>query len=252
MTIISHKHKFIFIRPAKVAGTSIMASLAAHCADGDVVVFGHRGDAYKPDVDHDDIGEVLTRNAGVFAGLPAGRGQRGVHIDPRRIRDAVGADVWDAYCKFTVVRNPWDWLISIYWWKMRDYSNALAQPASLKTRVANMRLRRRLSQMDGGGSKQDLERALRGDWFKGYMARYPDFYFMDGEPYADRYLRYENLQADYDETRQSLGLPSDALPKTKTKVRPKARDYRDYYTDWSREYIADRYRSVIDAFGYRF
>ena len=114
---------------------------------------------------------------------------------------------------------------------MRDYSNALAQPASLKTRVANMRLRRRLSQMDGSGSKQDVERALRGDWFKGYMARYPDFYFLDGQPYADRYLRYESLQADYDETRQSLGLPPDALPKTKTKVRPKARDYRDYYTE---------------------
>ena len=74
MTIISHKRKFIFICPANVAGTSIMASLAAHCADGDVVIFGHRGAAYKPDVDDDDIREIFTRNAGVFAGLPAGRG----------------------------------------------------------------------------------------------------------------------------------------------------------------------------------
>jgi hypothetical protein len=35
--IISHKHKFIFIKPTKVAGTSIEVSLAKHCDKKDII-----------------------------------------------------------------------------------------------------------------------------------------------------------------------------------------------------------------------
>nr|NQU94592.1 hypothetical protein [Bacteroidota bacterium] len=35
--IISHKHKYIFWKPAKVAGSSVEYALQLHCGDDDVV-----------------------------------------------------------------------------------------------------------------------------------------------------------------------------------------------------------------------
>ena len=35
--IISHKHKFIFIKPIKVGGTSIEIALAKHCGVDDII-----------------------------------------------------------------------------------------------------------------------------------------------------------------------------------------------------------------------
>ena len=37
--IVSHKHKFIFIKTMKTAGTSIEAFLASYCEGRDIVTF---------------------------------------------------------------------------------------------------------------------------------------------------------------------------------------------------------------------
>ena len=35
--IISHRHKFIFLKAQKVAGTSVEVALAQHCGEDDIV-----------------------------------------------------------------------------------------------------------------------------------------------------------------------------------------------------------------------
>ena len=50
----------------------------------------------------------------------------------------------------------------------------------------------------------------------------------------------------------AAGFPASRLPRTKSKVRPRGEDYRDYYTDYSREYVGVECRRIMDAFGYRF
>ena len=102
-----------------------------------------------------------------------------------------------------------------------------------------------------GHKKESVELILRKDVFP-YVAEIPKFYFIDGEKYADYYIRYEGLQRDYDEVCRMLRLPRYSLPKTRDKVRKKDDDYHDYYTDWSRDYIAGLCHETIDAFGYRF
>ena len=39
--IISHKHKFIFIRPRKTAGTTMQNVLSQICGDDDIVTSGY-------------------------------------------------------------------------------------------------------------------------------------------------------------------------------------------------------------------
>lgn len=79
--MISHSKKFIFIHIPKTGGTSIEAVLADH-------------------------GTVL-QGAGNFHSIYF------KHIDAKRLRVMMGAE-YDRYFKFSIVRNPWDWLVSMY------------------------------------------------------------------------------------------------------------------------------------------
>jgi hypothetical protein len=91
--IISHKHRFIFVKTLKTAGTSIEVFLSRHCGPHDVLT---------PIVPH--VEPHRPRNhEGYFNHMPAAE-----------IRDRVGAEVWNNYFKFCVERNPWDKTLSYY------------------------------------------------------------------------------------------------------------------------------------------
>lgn len=91
--IISHKHKFIFVKTVKTAGTSIEIFLSQHCGPLDVVT---------PIIPH--VEPHFARNhAGYFNHMPA-----------HAIRDRIGLDIWNSYFKFCVERNPWEKTLSYY------------------------------------------------------------------------------------------------------------------------------------------
>lgn len=91
--IISHRHRFIFLKTLKTAGTSIEAYLSSVCGDGDIVTpFG------KP---------VQTHTPRNFDGFYN-------HMPAEEVRMKIGEDIWNDYFKFCVVRNPWDKVISHY------------------------------------------------------------------------------------------------------------------------------------------
>jgi hypothetical protein len=91
--IISHEHKFIFIKTAKTASTSIEVFLSPQCGRGDVVtpirppVEGHQPRNYEGFVNH------------MAASL---------------VRERVPGTTWNTYFKFCVERNPWDKVLSHY------------------------------------------------------------------------------------------------------------------------------------------
>ncbi|WP_258104791.1 sulfotransferase family protein [Marinoscillum sp. MHG1-6] len=82
--LISHDHKFIFIKPKKVAGSSIQAYLAQFCKNG---INYHRDPKS--------------------------------HMKAADVKKMVGEEVWNSYLKVTVVRNPWDKTVSLYHWRRR-------------------------------------------------------------------------------------------------------------------------------------
>ena len=287
MTIISHRHKFIFIKPRKVAGSSLQVSLAQWCGEGDVISDG--GIVFRPGVDTDDFRAPPVRNAG-------GDGACGYvqqHALPDVIRAKVGARVWDEYFKLTVARNPWDLFVSMYWhdlhlvlpeirsWlgrRLRELPTGRGRGRVRASRLAyrvlgrgrkriwqSARLRRLvfslpelfwqprlLRDLADGRRKESVEFALRTGCFAKYVAEIPRFHVCAGRDYADYTIRFERLQQDFDEVCRRLQLPAATLPRTRSEIRPRGDDYRDYYTDYSRERIAGKCRRVIDAFGYRF
>ena len=244
LAIISHRHKFIFVRPRKVAGTSVQIALSRWLAEDDVASHDFPMLTFDRRTDDDDFGvapvRVTDESGAVYGG----------HDLPEEIRKKVGEDVWAEYFKFTVVRNPWDLLVSYlhskfgpnYWRDVWGRRRPIDFVRNVPRALRLFRLRRELVR---GRKEEAVEAILREDLFSD-IGQIPQFYFSRGEAYADYVIRFENLQQGYDEVCRRLGLPPQDLP------RPKNTDYRDYYTDFSREYVADLCRPMTAAFGYRF
>lgn len=253
MTIVSHSRSFIFVCPRKVASTSLMISLTPLCTDEDVVVTDFLDKSFYG-LDSTEFILPPVRNARSLIDLDKMTGgQR--HIRPERIRETLGDRVWDEYFKFTVVRNPWDWFVSLYCWKLGgDW--LLQRRSHHRSLLGFLRSRYRLCRLEPnyllGRHRANIEIILKRGWFDSFLSDASAFYFMDGRPYADYHIRFEKLAQDYDEVCRRLRLPRRPLAKTRDKTRDKTIEYREYYTDWSRECIARQCRPIIDAFGYRF
>jgi hypothetical protein len=89
--IISHEHRFIFIKTIKTAGTSVEVYLSPHCGPDDILT-----PIEPPEQGH------RPRNAQGFYN----------HYSAWGVREVIPAELWNSYFKFCVERNPWDKTIS--------------------------------------------------------------------------------------------------------------------------------------------
>ena len=123
----------------------------------------------------------------------------------RMALEAVGAEVWDAYYRFAVERNPWDAVVSAYYWSFRERE---APPFE--------------------------EWVVEGDQVDN-LAKNAGIYRLQGDIAVHRVIRYESLDAEVAEVWAHLGLPGTPdLPHAKSGTRPRDADYRSMYTDVSR------------------
>jgi len=211
--IVSHRHQFIHAKAQKVAGTSLELALAQHCGHDDIIA---DAGAFDSSVD-DDSYVWPTRNA---EGINS-------HETPAEIRRRVGDEVWSRYLKVVGIRNPWDMLVSFFYWWVND-----------EFRPANM--------------------ASTFDRFLVWHLRSPlpsaglQFWVMDGVLWADVYVRFESLADDVAELFGMLGFRFKGLPRLKTKRCAARSHYSAYYTDRMRDVVARRYAQVIRHFGYEF
>ncbi len=131
--------------------------------------------------------------------------------------------MWDTYFKFCFERNPWDRVISHYYYKRRSESRpTLAKYVDL-------------------GRFRRLKRA-------GF-----DLYTISGEVAVDRICRFENLTDELEDVRRQLGIPEKLdLPFAKSHFRIDRRSYREILDDDQRMKIADFFKDEINLMGYEF
>src|SRR4051794_19970919 len=112
--IISHKHKFIFVKTAKTAGTSIEVFLSGRAGPDDVLtpifppVEGHQPRNFEGMVS--PLLELRQRPGELLRMLrhPWQKQKKfNRHMPAWLIRTRVSARVWNSYFKFCVERNPW-------------------------------------------------------------------------------------------------------------------------------------------------
>ncbi|MEM8729295.1 MAG: sulfotransferase family 2 domain-containing protein [Pseudomonadota bacterium] len=143
--IVSHKHKFIFVKNRKVGGTSMEVALAKICGPDDILSSDvpERGRVGRNDVlaaharnyegGFNVFGEMkLDMRPGSVARVLRDRLQRHryySHMRAASIKARIGAQVWDSYYTFCFERNPWDKMISFYYW----YNRLNQDPVDINT-----------------------------------------------------------------------------------------------------------------------
>lgn len=232
--IISHTHKFIFIKSFKTAGTSVEAALSNYCSGNDVVT---PLNDYRHNRDENDKFIHQSMNAEEFIQLKLPNLQ---HVDALTIKNRVPPEVWDSYFKFSIVRNPWDRVVSFFFWaKRRDpalsprkrFYNYLGVPFDELVQL----------------KKLFSEYVKSADWLDN-----DSFYTIDDQFCVDYVIRYERLVEDFNEVCKRLGLPDITLPRLKTGIRQQRYHYSDFFDEESKAIVSERHKNDIRLFSYDF
>ena len=224
--IISHSHRYIFIKSEKTAGTSVEAALSKHCTDKDMVT--PLGDYW---FNRGERGEWIhsSMNAeGFFQHDPAAE-----------VKRKVPPAIWNDYFKISITRNPWDRVVSNFSWEARN--KAALRP------IRRWYHRLGVPFDEFRETTMLFRKFVAGDWTTNDR-----FYLLDGALCVDFVIRYERLTEDLAEVCRRVGLPNIALPHLKSGLRQGGHGYGDYYDEKSRAIVSERHYNDIRFFGYEF
>ncbi|ODR98071.1 hypothetical protein AUC68_11265 [Methyloceanibacter methanicus] len=229
--IVSHKHRFIFLKTKKTAGTSIELALTKLCGEDDVIT---------PLAEADEAaraGGMGARNwerhgwwqsrrpflkRRMFRRVAQDYGFYN-HMTAKAAKELLDDDqVWRSYFKFAFDRNPWDRQVSYY---HHCYRNQSERPSF--DRFVESDRRARLNNFD--------------------------IYAIDGEVAVDFVGRYETLAEDLKHALSQVHIRDDvALPRAKGTFRKDPTPYRDYYTPETQRRVGEWYQREISLLDYEF
>jgi len=228
--ILSHKYKFIFIKTAKTAGTSIEVFLSKYCAPTDILtpieppVEGHQPRNYLGFIN--PIPGILERPAKFFSVLRhsiTSREKFYRHMPAFEVQKRIPYDVWNSYFKFCVERNPWDKVLSHY------YMHAAREGGSLS-----------------------LDQYLARSRFPLNSFRYTNR--AGTRIIVDRILHYENLIRELGEVFSQLNIPFEGTlgVQAKSEFRTDRRPYQQMFNDEQRQIVEKAFAKEIELHRYCF
>jgi len=155
------------------------------------------------------------------------------HFSNREYINKLGKE-YSQYFSFSVVRNPWDRMVSLYFFgkqknkswckKFKDFNKWIQYITQ-----QNAKWKRYWNQFD---------------WLKDH----------NDNINIDFIIRFENIDKDWLKLCKKIKCKPQQLPhinKTKKRKR-KRKDYRFYYNDKSIELIGEKYKKDIEIFDYTF
>lgn len=229
--IISHKHKFIFIKTSKTAGTSIEVLLSRLCSSEDIVtpiypaITGHIPRNYtgffNPLIDIALLvkGEnSKVKNKNLISSLLR-RQKFYNHIPAVLVKNRVSKHVWDSYYKFCFDRNP--------------FSRAVSHFNMLK----------------GRGMVEQFSDFIYSDMTKNNIDYYTD---LGGSLMVDKVYKYENLELELENIFDKLEIDIGEIELGKYKKGDDKIDYQSYYDEGTKKIVRNKFQKELDLHGYIF
>jgi hypothetical protein len=208
--MISHAKKFILVHVPRTGGTLVEARL------------GHYG--------------ITLQGERNYASLYF------KHALARDIRRMMGEE-YERYFKFSVVRNPWDWVVSNY-----AYNRGLHQCYVGGTRYERERTPGRIP---------DWAKDMRfEDWLRWWLEEFKPSQLAllsdaAGGLLVDEVCRFETLREDLKRICRRLELQPVAR-EADTRSPQRDADYRNYYNEHSRQWVARHFAPEVERYGYSF
>src|SRR5215216_4002902 len=235
--IISHEHKFIFLKTRKTAGTSIEIALSRFCGEEDMITPINRPDERLrqelsyPGPQNFDV--LASRNVRDDGRPPSARKRIGYynHMPAERVRGLIGTNIWNEYFKFCFERNPWDKALSLYFWRTRN------EPQSRPSLLEFLR-------------HENEKRLAKG---RNCKLTNVGIYSIGRDIAVDYIGLYEKLDSELEGIAALLNLPEGIeLPRAKVVHDKERRHYREVMGQEERSIVAQACAREIAYFGYRF
>lgn len=239
--LASHRYRYIFIKTRKTAGTSVEVYFEPYC-----LPYGMpSGEEFRSQ-------SVSESGIVGFRGYPRPwpfRPKWYNHMPARKIRALVGHSIWNEYFKFTVVRNPFDKLVSAFFF--------FASSPGLMPRLALLRPRRLRSIVSAIAPVLGRDDGETIENFRAWVrhAKLPQdrqLYCIDGEESVDFFIRYEDLAAGIEAICGRVGLPFEPgrLPAFKSEFRNRRIPLKDFYDRATLQVVCRQYAWEIKRFDY--
>ena len=207
--LVSEKHNFLFIHIYKNAGTSITSALSPFALSNGGWM------AYK-------ILKKLNISTPFFDPHPFPS-----HIKAPDIIDILGREKFASLFSFAIIRNPWDWQVSLYKYMLKE--EAHFQHELVK---------------ELGSFEEYIKWRCKND-----VTCQKDFIYSENNELLVNYVgRYENLESDFNKICDHIGI-SASLPRMNVS---NTKPYQEYYTEKTKDLVRQAYELDINTFDYSF
>jgi hypothetical protein len=207
--LISHKHKFVFISIPKTGSTSVRNSLSQY---GDVFSSSDTKSPLYLHIKAKDLKKYFIENKWN----------------------------WNEYYKFAFVRNPWDSIISQYYYKLNFINREKLDLPYNKNFMINCKLLKRKCKNFHEAVQLNLLT------FENQVSWTIDD---EGKNLINFIGRFENINQDFETICQQIGLPETKL---KHQNKTEHLNYCEYYDEKSIEIVRKNLKEDIEAFNYAF
>jgi len=214
--IISHGRQYVFVHIPKTGGTSLALALEAKAMKDDILV----GDTPKS----------KQRRSRLKALKPEGRLWK-----HSRLIDIYGvlspAEMSD-YFVFTLVRNPWDRLVSYYHWlQVQTFNNIAIDIAQANDFTSFL-------------NHNHIVQSVRNSPYQSYVTD------KSGQNCCDVFLQLEKIKLGVEQIEDRLEFRLPAIERVNSSARD--RDYRKYYSSDDATLVAELCADDIGRHGYQF
>ena len=194
--IVSHEHKFVFIKPRKTAGSSLEALLFPYLnLETDVCTGSPRDGTPRLNTPTEDG-----------------------HVAAWQIKDIPKDYFW-----FTIERNPWDKMVSAYWWHKK-------------------------TKPDWSWTK-DFESYVHCP----YIPKDWEKYSHDSKIIVNKVYRYEDMAFMYNQLNNRFNFNITEEQYTNTRMKSgvrKSGHYSELYNDSTKHIVSKKFKQEIYTLGY--
>jgi hypothetical protein len=200
------------------------------------------GSTLRPFVDHECIFVHIPKSAGLSVTNSLFGSITGSHMKIVEYQTMFSQKEFDHFFKFTFVRNPWDRVVSAFIYLKKGGMNENNRTWALENLSA-------YNDFNTFATKWINKKNIRSH--SHFRPQY-QFVCLPGkrEPAVDFIGYFENLEADYSFVRGKIGTGVEL--RTMNVTSEKQRDYRSYYSEETKQIVADVYCEDIELFGYDF